>query len=106
MDPHEHMLQIDSIRSSKRRNSVFENLPDAQLKLFNTLDRLEFDIFEYKKGWDENVLSGMMEFIFTKNDLFSNCDITVDPFMEFFHAIQDGYEENSYHNATHAADVV
>ena len=48
-DPGASIAHFDEIKSFKlqRRNSVFENLSDSQRKLFDVLDSLDFDIFEY-----------------------------------------------------------
>jgi hypothetical protein len=82
---------------------TFSNL--STIKELENIDLITFNIFTLRSQTSENELLTIQKFIFETYD-FSGLSFRLFEFLSFSLHVQNGYLSNSYHNATHAADVV
>lgn len=67
----------------------------------------EFDIFKLEAACDSKALEIVTSHLLSLYNCFHNQSIDSTKFSSFIKAVQSGYQKgNSYHNSTHAADVV
>jgi hypothetical protein len=69
------------------------------------IDSHEFNIFEVKKHTKENELITVITYLLHKHHIFSNLKIRMETFLKFISAVQSGYQNVTYHNKTHGADL-
>lgn len=82
------------------------DLSESVLACLGQVDSCSFDIFALKEVTEDNELLTLMHSFFTRADLYVLAEVHAGNFDRFIRAVQAGYHpENSYHNATHAADV-
>jgi len=85
----------------------FASIPDVVKRVFSKLDEYDFNIFDLTDTCPGEELSLMLCHIFSQNGLLSSLNIRGSIFSAFSRALQEGYHlDNSYHTATHAADVL
>ena len=71
-----------------------------------SLDTLEFDVFNFKEKTHNRELTTLSSLIMHKHSLYSGLHIPINKFLIFMDKISSGYNANvKYHNATHATDV-
>ncbi|CAG9321702.1 unnamed protein product [Blepharisma stoltei] len=81
-------------------------IPTTISKYCAKVNELDFDVFNLKRATDGKELTSVIVFLFSENELFGYTNISPQSLVMFIDAIQEGYHyDNSYHNATHAADV-
>lgn len=81
-------------------------IPKSTLDYLYNLDQLDFDIFELQSISSNNELKYLMAYILNSEGLLGMFNIPQEVFINFIEDVQSGYiNTNSYHNATHAADV-
>ena len=73
--------------------------------MMETVDSHDFNIFEVKRSTKENELITIMTYILHKHNVFSSLSIKMETFFNFANSVQNGYNNVSYHNKTHAADL-
>ncbi|KAM9376825.1 cGMP-inhibited 3',5'-cyclic phosphodiesterase 3A [Pholidichthys leucotaenia] len=77
--------------------------------LMSQLNNWNFPIFklmEKTNGKCGRILSQMSYRLFEDTGLFETFKIPVKEFMNFFHALENGYRDIPYHNRVHATDVL
>ncbi|CAB3990601.1 cGMP-inhibited 3, 5 -cyclic phosphodiesterase A-like [Paramuricea clavata] len=73
-------------------------------KLYDKIDSWNFPIFDV---WENgNVLRGVAFKIFKKSGFFEKFRIREQVFLNYFTALDAGYNDIPYHNSAHAADVL
>lgn len=68
-------------------------------------DEWDFDVFELVQQTNGQPLIFMGIALAKKYDLVNQFDMDQNKFRNFLAAIQNGYQDNPYHNSTHATDV-
>lgn len=75
-------------------------------KCLDTIEAWEFNVFELKEASFNNELCILVNYLFKRYNFLPTFGLDRDRFRAFVHKIQGGYlPTNTYHNATHAADV-
>ncbi|XP_034032180.1 cGMP-inhibited 3',5'-cyclic phosphodiesterase A isoform X2 [Thalassophryne amazonica] len=77
--------------------------------LMNQLNNWNFPIFtlmENTNGKCGRILSQVSYRLFEDTGLFETFKIPVKEFMNYFHALENGYRDIPYHNRVHATDVL
>jgi hypothetical protein len=69
------------------------------------IERLDFDIFKLQKLTSNKELVVVTAIIFEREECFSDGTLNYDTFNRFMTTIQKGYNNITYHNKTHAADL-
>ena len=87
-------------------NDKLELTPAASLML-ESVNKLDFNIFEFKDEVNERELYVLSTFLLQKHGLFESCRIDPDVYTKFIQRIQDYYNPSwiEYHNKTHGSDV-
>uniref|UniRef100_A0A3B3ZR00 Phosphodiesterase n=1 Tax=Periophthalmus magnuspinnatus TaxID=409849 RepID=A0A3B3ZR00_9GOBI len=65
-----------------------------------------FDLMERTSGKCGRILSQVSYRLFEDTGLFETFKIPVKEFMNYFHALENGYRDIPYHNRVHATDVL
>ncbi|KAJ0069313.1 hypothetical protein NL108_003249, partial [Boleophthalmus pectinirostris] len=65
-----------------------------------------FDLMEQTSGKCGRILSQVSYRLFEDTGLFETFKIPVKEFMNYFHALENGYRDIPYHNRVHATDVL
>lgn len=65
-----------------------------------------FDMMERTNGKCGRILSQVSYRLFEDTGLFETFKIPVKEFMNYFHALENGYRDIPYHNRVHATDVL
>ena len=98
-----------TIVMSVAQNKSLESLLNFKYNFTQTmesLDTLEFDIFEFREMTQNRELTSLTSLLLQKHSLYSGLLINVNKFIQFMDKVASGYNYNvKYHNATHAADV-
>jgi len=91
------------------QNKSLESLMDFKFNItevMESLDTLEFDIFDFKVKTDNRELTSLTSLLFHKHSLYSGLNIQVNQFLVYMDKVASGYKSQvEYHNSTHAADV-
>jgi hypothetical protein len=90
-------------KSSSLQNKI--NITDKARKMFEKVDCLDFNIFDFSDQLNGGELVGLTNLLFEKHNLFKACKINKLKFLNFTKTIQSGYKKVQYHNKTHGADV-
>ncbi|ESN95084.1 hypothetical protein HELRODRAFT_114833 [Helobdella robusta] len=77
--------------------------PLTQLSLINIWD---YPIFQLSDMFQDTILTMMAYKVFDATGLFDTFKIPIKEFMNFFHALECGYQDKTYHNRIHASDVL
>ncbi|KAJ9460843.1 putative 3prime [Diplonema papillatum] len=86
-----------------------KELDEKQLELFNQLERIDkwdYDVFAVDAATGGASLFHTAYALLHKYNLIEHFGIPKDVAISFLTAVQAGYRPNSYHNSTHAADVL
>ena len=82
------------------------DFPRSITKIIETLDTLEFNIFDFKEECVDRELTCVASLLLHKHSLYSGLKININQFLIFMDKLSSGYNEHvKYHNKTHAADV-
>ncbi|XP_015207618.1 cGMP-inhibited 3',5'-cyclic phosphodiesterase 3A isoform X2 [Lepisosteus oculatus] len=84
---------------------VMEHL-DPIMKQLNNWNFPIFDLVEQTEGKCGRILSQVSYRLFEDTGLFETFKIPVREFMNYFHALENGYRDIPYHNRIHATDVL
>jgi hypothetical protein len=85
--------------------SDFLQVNDRARDELERIGSLEFNIFQLQAETGQNELVTAVSSILAREDIFSVLDIPFETFMRFIGKIQQGYNQVSYHNKAHAADL-
>ncbi len=66
---------------------------------------MDFNIFTVRKETNENEMITVSTFLLVKEDLLRKVNIPLDIYLAFIGKIQSGYNDITYHNKTHGADL-
>ncbi|KAM8904160.1 cGMP-inhibited 3',5'-cyclic phosphodiesterase 3A-like isoform 2-T2 [Spinachia spinachia] len=80
-------------------------LPELE-PLMSQLNNWNFPIFSLVEKTQGCILSQVSYKLFEDTGLFETFRIPVQEFMNYFHALENGYRVIPYHNRTHATDVL
>ena len=69
-------------------------------------DEWEFNVFELEREADGLPLQVLSWHLFTKHKIIEDFNLDQLKFINFIRAIENGHQDNPYHNATHVADVL
>lgn len=86
------------------KQSTVEDI--KKIDLLENIDDWNFPIFELYEKANYNILSHMAYKIFDKVGLFNTFNIPINLFMNYFNALENGYNDLPYHNRIHAADIL
>uniref|UniRef100_A0A3B3INJ9 Phosphodiesterase n=1 Tax=Oryzias latipes TaxID=8090 RepID=A0A3B3INJ9_ORYLA len=84
-------------------------LPSPEVPLMSQLNNWNFPIFslvERTHGKTGCILSQVSYRLFEDSGLFETFKIPIKEFMNYFHALENGYRDIPYHNRIHATDVL
>uniref|UniRef100_A0A3P9IR60 Phosphodiesterase n=1 Tax=Oryzias latipes TaxID=8090 RepID=A0A3P9IR60_ORYLA len=84
-------------------------LPSPEVPLMSQLNNWNFPIFslvERTHGKTGCILSQVSYRLFEYSGLFETFKIPIKEFMNYFHALENGYRDIPYHNRIHATDVL
>lgn len=97
---------------NNRRVSTIEVVEKLELtptanKMLESVNQLDFNIFEFKDEVNERELYVLSTFLLQKHGLFESCKIDPDIYTKFIQRVQDYYNPSwiEYHNKTHGSDV-
>ena len=76
------------------------------LKMFDTVDEWNFDVFTLNDLCQGNTLFITSYTLFLKYDFLNKFKIPEETLVAFLKEVQTRYRDNPYHNSMHAADVV
>eukprot|EP01063_Lacrimia_lanifica_P008970 TRINITY_DN16020_c0_g1_i1.p1 TRINITY_DN16020_c0_g1~~TRINITY_DN16020_c0_g1_i1.p1 ORF type:complete len:693 (+),score=209.95 TRINITY_DN16020_c0_g1_i1:132-2210(+) len=76
------------------------------LVVLKDVDKWDFNVFELNNLTSNASLFYTAYALFTKYNIFDELKIDKKVFCNFLTTVQSGYRPNSYHNSTHAADVM
>ena len=76
------------------------------VKRLEGVHTFEFDIFDFMEACGHQELFIIASYLMNKHELFESMKVYPDVFFTFIKTIQNGYKNVSYHNKTHAADVL
>jgi hypothetical protein len=91
-----------------RKSSALQqkmNISNAAKKIFENVENLDFNIFEFKEEVKNNELICLCNMLMEKHDLFKSMKINSGKFLNFTKTIQSNYKKVQYHNKTHGTDV-
>jgi len=81
-------------------------LTNHSAELLTKINDYNFPVFEYFKSTTRPLLT-MSYHIFVKSGLLGRLHLSVNQFLNFMSAVEDGYHpEHQFHNAEHASDVL
>ncbi|XP_048768883.2 cGMP-inhibited 3',5'-cyclic phosphodiesterase 3A-like isoform X3 [Ostrea edulis] len=83
-----------------------ENIDDCELLHIHRLNEWDYPIFELANQCSDTILSKVGYKLFLEVGLFETFRIPVTPFLQYFHALEQGYRDKPYHNRIHATDVL
>ena len=69
------------------------------------VENYSFNIFELRDSTKQNELVTVTCHILAKEGIFDKLPIVNEKFLPFIHKVQKGYQDISYHNKTHGADL-
>ncbi|XP_067931946.1 high affinity 3',5'-cyclic-AMP phosphodiesterase 7A-like [Watersipora subatra] len=104
-------LTVSGVR--RRRRSVLKQGPDVVDGFYKSptkclLDKVSdwsFDVFCLNESSDGRPLFHMILKLFQKHNLMQEFGLDIVKLMKFARLVEEGYHDNPYHNAIHAADV-
>ena len=91
-----------------RKSSALQariNISDKARELFEVVDSLDFNIFEFKEAMKDSELVALSSMLMEKHNIFKILKINKSKFINFVNTIQSGYKKVPYHNKTHGTDV-
>ncbi|CAL4081388.1 unnamed protein product, partial [Meganyctiphanes norvegica] len=74
--------------------------------MLNRIGEWDYPIFTLQQKAGDLILSQLCYRVFSEVGLFDTFKIPTRPFLNYFHALEQGYRDIPYHNATHASDVL
>ncbi|KAM6926258.1 cGMP-inhibited 3',5'-cyclic phosphodiesterase 3A [Lycodopsis pacificus] len=101
--PPEHLSQDKPIMAPEPL--VMEDLEPLMSQL-NNWNFPIFSLMEKTNGKCGRILSQVSYRLFEDTGLFETFKIPVNEFMNYFHALENGYRDIPYHNRVHATDVL
>ncbi|XP_031713981.1 cGMP-inhibited 3',5'-cyclic phosphodiesterase A isoform X1 [Anarrhichthys ocellatus] len=101
--PPEHLSQDKPILAPEPL--VMEDLEPLMSQL-NNWNFPIFSLMEKTNGKCGRILSQVSYRLFEDTGLFETFKIPVNEFMNYFHALENGYRDIPYHNRVHATDVL
>lgn len=97
--PHDNQFEVQVINM----DNYLTNYSSELLKQINDYN---FPMFEFFKSTSRPLLT-MSYHIFVKSGLLTRLHLSINKFLNFMSAIEDGYHpEHQFHNAEHASDVL
>ncbi|XP_022244163.1 cGMP-inhibited 3',5'-cyclic phosphodiesterase A-like isoform X2 [Limulus polyphemus] len=75
-------------------------------ELLSRINEWDYPIFELQQKAGKCILSQMCYKVFLEVGLFEAFRIPLPEFLNYFHALETGYNDKPYHNSMHAADVL
>lgn len=81
------------------------DLDQTCMRLLEDIEKFEFNIFEFMEACGHDELYIIPSFLMNKHNLFESCKIAPDKFFTFMRRVHNSYNNVTYHNKTHAADV-
>ncbi|XP_061678698.1 cGMP-inhibited 3',5'-cyclic phosphodiesterase 3A-like isoform X2 [Syngnathoides biaculeatus] len=84
---------------------LMENL-DPMMSQLNNWNFPIFSLMEKTNGNCGRILSQVSYRLFEDTGLFQTFKIPIKEFMNYFHALENGYRDIPYHNRVHATDVL
>ena len=97
------MIVFMNRKSSALQSRI--NITERARELFENVDSLDFNIFDFKEAMKESELVALSSMILEKHNLFKLLKINKSKFINFVNNIQSGYKKVPYHNKTHGTDV-
>eukprot|EP01013_Petalomonas_cantuscygni_P036716 TRINITY_DN67414_c0_g1_i1.p1 TRINITY_DN67414_c0_g1~~TRINITY_DN67414_c0_g1_i1.p1 ORF type:complete len:659 (+),score=151.01 TRINITY_DN67414_c0_g1_i1:83-2059(+) len=82
------------------------NLHDQILKLLESIDDWDFDMFAFAEACEGSALFTTTYALLYRHGLCGFFHFDHDTLVRFLGALEAGYHNNHYHNAVHAADVL
>jgi len=99
-------LSIHDPQSEYQVINIDNYLTNHSAELLTKINDYNFPVFEYFKSTSRPLLT-MSYHIFVKSGLLSRLHLSVNQFLNFMSAVEDGYHpEHQFHNAEHASDVL
>ncbi|XP_078309706.1 cGMP-inhibited 3',5'-cyclic phosphodiesterase 3A-like isoform X2 [Crassostrea virginica] len=83
-----------------------ENIDNCELLHIHRLNEWDYPVFDLANQCSDTILSKVGYKLFVEVGLFETFRIPVAPFLQYFHALEQGYREKPYHNRIHATDVL
>ncbi|XP_050707424.1 cGMP-inhibited 3',5'-cyclic phosphodiesterase 3A-like, partial [Eriocheir sinensis] len=74
--------------------------------LLNRISEWDYPVFSLLASAGKRILSELSYRVFFEVGLFETFKISQREFLNYFHALELGYRDIPYHNATHASDVL
>jgi hypothetical protein len=90
--------------SPSQFKSDFELTTEAR-EVLKKDESLDFEIFTLRTVTNNDEVTVMLVNLYDKHDLFESLNIRRNNFIRLARRLQAGYNDNLYHNQTHAADV-
>ncbi|ORX44142.1 hypothetical protein BCR36DRAFT_586274 [Piromyces finnis] len=101
-----HSPSIHDHQSEYQVINIDNYLTNHSAELLSRINEYNFPMFEYFKSTSRPLLT-MSYHIFVKSGLLSRLHLSVNQFLNFMSAVEDGYHpEHQFHNAEHASDVL
>lgn len=76
-------------------------------ELLDNVQQWEFDIFQFETETDKQPLKYLGMELFRRFDVFATLNVSECVFRNWLEMVESNYHsKNSYHNSTHAADVM
>lgn len=97
------MIVVMNRKSSTLQSNL--NITEKAKQIFEKVDTLDFDIFNFKTEVKDNELVTLSNMLFEKHNMFKTCKISKQKFLNFTKNVQEGYKKVQYHNQTHGTDV-
>ena len=102
---------VETANLKERRSAIFPGACDREheedaASLLQKSDSWDFNIFELRDLTGGKELQCLAWHVFDKWELTDKFDIDSETLRRFLNFAADGYEQNSYHNRTHAADIL
>jgi hypothetical protein len=89
--------------------SVIEDVLKLNKSTMAELSKVEqysFNIFIVREQTNENELVALMSYLWAKENILENLPIDKQKLLPMLTELQGGYFDITYHNKTHAADLV
>lgn len=80
-------------------------LTDEAIQELALINELRFNIFTLMNATNDNELLTTSTYILAKHSIFNRINLDYATFVSFIKKIQSGYQNVTYHNKTHAADL-
>jgi len=97
----------DKIKFMKDDFSIIDFIKAEPIlrNIYSDISTLDFNIFDLKKETNGNELFFMVHYLMTIENFYEKLSIDPEVFKRYALGIQSHYNDVTYHNKTHAADV-